>query len=91
MSQEGPRRLEQVYADAYRAYLRTLREGMANVDIEAVEVSRPAAGLTRAPTLYTFYTYQTYNTFYTYHTWGTWGTTGTTGTIGTVATEQSIQ
>jgi hypothetical protein len=31
--------LDQVYAEAYRSYLRSLREGLANLDIDALDLS----------------------------------------------------
>ena len=32
---------ERVHADAYKAYLKALREGLAEVDIDALEVTSP--------------------------------------------------
>ncbi len=34
--------LERVQADAYKAYLKVLREGLAEVDIDALEVISPS-------------------------------------------------
>jgi hypothetical protein len=66
------------HAKAYRAYVQTLKESLADVDVEAVSppVSRSGAGLA------TFYTFQSISTFYTFNT---------TNTIATVATEACIE
>lgn len=42
---DKPTDLDQVYAEAYRSYLRSLRDGLANLDIDALDLS----GM-RAPT-----------------------------------------
>ncbi|MGH7102643.1 MAG: hypothetical protein ACREFJ_09620 [Acetobacteraceae bacterium] len=60
--------LHRAHADAYRAYLRSLKESLAKVDIEAIDLSRPQAG--KPPSLFTFFTIQTFYTWYTYHTYG---------------------
>jgi len=78
--------LSQAHAEAYRAYLRALRDNLAKVDIEAVDVSRPVAQI--PPVVNSYYTYFTYHTYYTYHTFHTYGTQATQATI---ATESSIQ
>ena len=36
---EKPTDLDQVYAEAYRSYLRSLRDGLANLDIDALDLS----------------------------------------------------
>jgi len=59
--------LHKAHADAYRAYLRSLRDSLAKVDIEAIDLSKPQ--ITKTPTLFTFFTIQT---FYTYYTWLTY-------------------
>jgi len=69
------------HAKAYRAYLRTLKEAMADVDIEAFSQSA-AEYVPGLATYYTIATYLTYSTYYTYHT---------VNTFHTVATESSIE
>lgn len=58
--------LHKAHADAYRAYLRSLKESLAKVDVEAIDLSRPQAG--KPPSLFTFFTIQTFYTFYTWYT-----------------------
>jgi hypothetical protein len=72
------------HARAYRAYLQTLKEAMADVDIEAVSLST-AAYVPGLATYYTIATYLTYSTYNTYHT------INTINSIHTVATESSIE
>ena len=81
---ESSHPIAEAHAKAYRAYLRALKESLADVDIEAVNLPtfRTIPGL---PTFYTLYTWYTWNTWYTYHT------INTTGTINTVGTESSIE
>jgi hypothetical protein len=76
--------MEQVFAEAYRAYLKAVREGLENVDIEAIDISRQG---TTVPSLYTYYTW---HTFFTWHTWHCWHTINTINTINTVSTESSL-
>jgi hypothetical protein len=83
--------LREAHAEAYRAYVRTLREGLADVDVEAVDVGRPSASIPVLYTHQTLATYYTYHTWFTYHTFHTTGTIGTIQTSGTVATESSIE
>lgn len=58
--------LQKAHADAYRAYLRSLKESLAHIDVEAVELTRPQLGT--SPTLYTYFSIQTYYTYYTWYT-----------------------
>ena len=82
MSPKDPeKRPEQVFAEAYRAYLKAVREGLADVDIEALDIARPAGA---AASLYTYFTYLTWHTYYTWHT------INTVNTIHTVSTESSL-
>jgi hypothetical protein len=69
------------HAKAYRAYLRTLKESLAEVDIEAVDL----------PTVRTIPSVGTFYTWYTWYTWYTYHTISTVNTINTVQTESSIE
>ena len=44
-----PASLDQVYAEAYRSYLRSLKEGLANLDIDALDLSSVHAPAAIAP------------------------------------------
>jgi hypothetical protein len=81
---ESSNPIAEAHAKAYRAYLRTLKESLAEVDIEAVNLPTARS----VPGLATFYTWYTWYTWYTYHTINT---INTTNTINTVATESSIE
>jgi hypothetical protein len=81
---ESSNPVAEAHAKAYRAYLRTLKESLADVDIEAVNL--PTVGT--LPGLGTFYTWQTW---YTWYTWYTYHTLNTFNTTGTRATEASIE
>lgn len=63
--------LHKAHAEAYRAYLRSLRDSLAKVDIEGLDLSKPQAG--KPPSLFTFFTYQTFYTFYTWATYNSYG------------------
>lgn len=41
--------LQKVQADAYRAYLRAVREGLDNIDIDALDVTAMPAALWQPP------------------------------------------
>jgi hypothetical protein len=69
------------HAKAYRAYVQTLKESLADVDVEAVSPPANRTGVGLA----TFYTFQTFSTLYTINT------ISTTNTIATVATEACIE
>jgi hypothetical protein len=69
------------HAKAYRAYVQTLKESLADVDVEAVSPPAARTGVGLA----TFYTFQTFSTLYTINT------ISTTNTIATVATEACIE
>jgi hypothetical protein len=43
MSPERERSIEKVFAEARQAYLKAVKEGLAEVDIEAVDMTRAAA------------------------------------------------
>jgi hypothetical protein len=86
MAESATDPIRQAHAEAYRAYLRSLRDSLANVDIEALDVSRAAGPI--PPVANSLATFHTYYTFYTYHTFLTYQTFGTTATIGT---ESSIE
>jgi len=91
---QKPSSLQQAHAEAYRAYLRTLRDSLSDVDIEAIDVTSRSQAIPVVNTYFTHQTYQTYSTWYTYHTYATQfthATTGTIGTTGTIATESSIE
>jgi hypothetical protein len=77
-----PTTMEQAHAEAYRSYLRSLKESLANLDVDAVDVpsAGPNVGLTPTDCIATFHTW---NTFHTFHTWNTWNTVGTLSTIQT--------
>lgn len=68
---------EEVFAEAYRGYLTAVREGLAKVDVEAIDVSR-LSGPTSS--IYTYFTYFTWHTWYTWHTINTWHSINTIGT-----------
>lgn len=86
---EGP---EEVFAEAYRAYLDTVREGLSKIDVEAIDFTRAGA----AGSLSTYYTYYTWHCYLTFHTWYTWhciltsNSINTINSIHTVSTESSL-
>ena len=84
-SQENP--LQRAHAEAYKAYVRTLQENLANIDVEALGAEQASA----VPSVLTFNTLNTLNTWHTWHTWNTWNTIGTVATRATIATESSVE
>ena len=84
MSRKEGKSPDEVFAESYRAYLTAVRDGLAKVDVEAIDVSRATGA---ASSLYTYFTYFTY---YTWHTWYTWHTINTINTINTIGTESSL-
>lgn len=44
-SPDKPTSLDEVYAEAYRSYLRSLRDGLANLDIDALDLTGIGAPL----------------------------------------------
>jgi hypothetical protein len=54
------------HAKAYKAYLQSLKESLANVDIEAVDVAKPL--VIPLPTLATFHTLSCWHTINTINT-----------------------
>lgn len=75
--------LQQAHQDAYRAYLRSMKESLGKMDVEAVDLTKSTSVI--PPTLYSIATYYTWYTYYSYHSYGTYGTSGT------IATEACIQ
>jgi len=84
-----PTTLEQAHAEAYRSYLRTLKEAMANLDVDAVDVSSASAnvGLTPIDCIATFHTFHTWHSWNTWHTWNTINTVNTISTVSSIATQ----
>lgn len=66
--------LQKAHADAYRAYLRSLKESLAKIDIEAIDLSKAQA--TKPPSLGTFFSIQSWFTYYTWYTFHTYNTLG---------------
>ena len=48
-----PNDLDQVYVEAYRNYLRSLRDGLANIDIDALDLSHVRAPAPPGTALFT--------------------------------------
>jgi hypothetical protein len=67
------------HAKAYKAYLQTLKESLADVDIEAVDVAKART----LPGLLSFYTYACYHTLATYACYHTLATINTVNSIST--------
>jgi hypothetical protein len=72
-------RLHKAHADAYRAYLRSLKESLGEIDVEAIDLSKPQT-LT-PPGLYTYNCFQTFYTYYTYYTYYTFHSIATEASI----------
>ena len=49
-----PQSLDDVYEEAYRTYLRSLRDGLANLDIDAIDLRNVRAPLPPGGALYSF-------------------------------------
>ncbi|MGH7071674.1 MAG: hypothetical protein ACREFO_16915 [Acetobacteraceae bacterium] len=73
-NESKPSALQKAHADAYRAYLHSLKASLAKIDIEAIDLSRPQA--IKPPSLGTFFSIQTWYTYYTWHTINTINTYG---------------
>ena len=88
-----PTTLEQAHATAYRSYLRALKEAMANLDVDAVDVSSASqnVGLTPVDCIATIHTLNTWHTWHTWNTWNTWNTWSTFHTSGTLSTLPASQ
>lgn len=87
-----PTTLEQAHAEAYRNYLRSMKEAFANLDVDAVDVSSASqnVGLTPIDCIATWHTWHTFHTWNTWHTWHTWNTINTINTISTINTASTI-
>lgn len=70
--------LQKAHAEAYKAYVRVLKENLADIDVEALDASQAQY----IPVVNSWHTWNSWNTWNTFHTWNT---------IATVATESSIQ
>jgi hypothetical protein len=81
---------EEVFAEAYRTYLRTVQEALKDVDVEAIDISRPGGAPGALSTFFTHATIATYYTYHTYFTWYTWHSINTVNTINTVSTESTL-